>query len=138
MTATARQKGFKRIFVPAADAAEAALIPDIEVYPVQSLHDLYLHLIGQVLITPHEHVVSEATIGPAPTDFREIKGQVHVKRALEVAAAGGHNVLMIGPPGAGKTLLARAMPGILPEMSVDEALDVTRIYSVADALPPEM
>ena len=73
-----------------------------------------------------------------PTDFREIKGQEHVKRALEIAAAGGHNALMIGPPGAGKTLLARALPGILPEMSIDEALDVTRIYSVADALPPEM
>ncbi len=79
-----------------------------------------------------------STLGPAPTDFREIKGQEHVKRALEIAAAGGHNVIMIGPPGAGKTLLARAMPGILPEMSIDEALDVTRIYSVADALPPEM
>jgi magnesium chelatase family protein len=75
---------------------------------------------------------------PVPrTDFGEIKGQEHVKRAMEVAAAGGHNVLMIGPPGAGKTLLARALPGILPEMSIDEALDVTRIYSVADQLPPE-
>ena len=138
MAATARQNGFKRLFAPAADAREAALIPDVEVYPVDSLHDLYLHLIGQQPIQPHPHVEAEALIGPAPTDFCEIKGQEHVKRALEIAAAGGHNVLMIGPPGAGKTLLARAMPGILPEMSVDEALDVTRIYSVADALPPEM
>ena len=81
---------------------------------------------------------AESVSGFAPTDFREIKGQEHVKRALEVAAAGGHNVLMMGPPGAGKTLLARAMPGILPELSVEEALEVTRIYSVADALPPEM
>jgi len=72
------------------------------------------------------------------TDFSEIKGQEHVKRALEVAAAGGHNVMMIGPPGAGKTLLARAMPAILPRMSIDEALDVTRIYSVADQLPPDV
>jgi magnesium chelatase family protein len=70
-----------------------------------------------------------------PTDFREIKGQEHVKRALEVAAAGGHNVLMAGPPGAGKTLLARALPSILPGMTFDEALDVTKVYSVADALP---
>jgi magnesium chelatase family protein len=71
-----------------------------------------------------------------PTDFREVKGQEHVKRALEVAAAGGHNVIMTGPPGAGKTLLARALPSILPRPTIDEALDVTRVYSVADALPP--
>ena len=138
MTATAREKGFKRIFVPIADAAEAALIPDIEVYPVSSLHDLYLHLTSQQPIVPQAHIEAESVSGPAPTDFREVKGQEHVKRALEIAAAGGHNVIMVGPPGAGKTLLARAMPGILPTMSIDEALEVTPIYSVADALPPEM
>ena len=138
MAATARQNGFKRIFVPAADAPEAALIPDIEVYPVASLRSLYLHLIGQESIKLFPYIEAEAVAAPAPTDFREIKGQEHVKRALEVAPAGGHNVIMVGPPGAGKTLLARAMPGILPKMSVEEALDVTRIYSVADALPPEM
>ena len=71
------------------------------------------------------------------TDFSEIKGQEHVKRALEVAAAGGHNLLMIGAPGAGKTLLARAVPGILSRMSIDEALEVTRIYSVSDQLPAD-
>ncbi len=138
MAATARQQGFKRIFVPAIDAAEAALIPDIEVYPVGSLRDLYLHLTGQQPIKQQAPTEAAALPLLAPTDFREIKGQEHVKRALEVASAGGHNVLMVGPPGAGKTLLARAVPGILPEMSIDEALDVTRIYSVADALPPEM
>jgi magnesium chelatase family protein len=138
MAASARQNGFKRIFVPASDAPEAALIPDIEVYPVVSLRELYQHVIKQQAIKPQPHNEAEAVDGPAPTDFREIKGQEHVKRSLEVAAAGGHNVIMIGPPGAGKTLLARAMPGILPKMSIDEALDVTRIYSVADALPPEM
>ncbi len=138
MTATAREKGFKRIFVPIADAPEAALIPDIAVYPVGSLRDLYSHLTNQQQIKPQAHIEAESVTGPAPTDFREIKGQEHVKRALEIAAAGGHNVIMVGPPGAGKTLLARAMPGILPTMSIDEALEVTRIYSVADALPPEM
>ena len=138
MTATARQQGFTRIFVPASDAPEAALIPDIDVYPVTSLKDLYLHLSGDQPIEPHPHIETESASALVPTDFREVKGQDHVKRALEVAAAGGHNVLMIGPPGAGKTLLARALPGILPEMGLDESLDVTRIYSVADALPPEM
>jgi magnesium chelatase family protein len=138
MAAAVRQNGFKRIFVPASDAAEAALIPDIEVYPVASLHDLYLHLTDQQIIKPQPHVEAESVPGFASTDFREIKGQEHVKRALEVAAAGGHNVLMVGPPGAGKTLLARAMPGILPDLSLEESLEVTRIYSVADALPPEM
>ena len=138
MAACARQKGFARIFVPVSDAAEAALIPDIEVFPVASLRELHEHFTRQKQINAQPHAEVESAAGPAPTDFREIKGQEHVKRALEIAAAGGHNVIMVGPPGAGKTLLARAMPGILPAMSVDEALDVTRIYSVADALPPEM
>ena len=137
MAAAARANGFKRMFVPEADAPEAALIPDLEVYPVKSLADLYEHLAGRRLIQPYQASNADE-LDPlfAPTDFSEIKGQEHVKRALEVAAAGGHNVLMIGSPGAGKTLLARAMPGILPEMSIEESLDVTRIYSVADQLPP--
>jgi len=137
MAATARQAGFKRIVVPAVDAAEAALIPDVEVIPVNSLAQLYNHLTGRQPIPPQPRPETAYVPPVPPTDFREIKGQEHVKRALEVAAAGGHNVLMIGPPGAGKTLLARALPGVLPEMSIDEALDVTRIYSVADQLPPE-
>ncbi|MCL4272860.1 MAG: YifB family Mg chelatase-like AAA ATPase [Anaerolineales bacterium] len=137
MAAAARANGFKRMFVPEVDAGEAALIPDLDVYPVKSLAHLYDHLAGRRLIEPYQ---PSATDSPdplfTPTDFAEIKGQEHVKRALEVAAAGGHNLLMTGSPGAGKTLLARAMPGILPEMSIEESLDVTRIYSVADQLPP--
>ncbi|MCC7117457.1 MAG: YifB family Mg chelatase-like AAA ATPase [Anaerolineales bacterium] len=135
MAATARANGFKRIFVAESDAGEAALIPDLEVYPVQTLAHLYDHLAGRRFIEPY--LAQADALEPifTPTDFSEIKGQDHVKRALEVAAAGGHNVLMVGSPGAGKTLLARALPGILPEMSIEEALDVTRIFSVADQLP---
>ena len=137
MAATARQEQFGRIFVPQEDAAEAALIPSLEVIPVSSLAELYAHLNGDMQITPQAPITPEELPLGVLTDFREVKGQEHVKRALEVAAAGGHNVLMIGPPGAGKTLLARAMPGILPRMTIDEALDVTRIYSVADQLPAD-
>ncbi len=138
MAALARQENFQRIFVPPNDAAEASLIPGLEVIPVASLADLAGHLRGLEPIAPHPPVAAEALPVVTQTDFAEIKGQEHVKRALEVAASGGHNILMVGPPGAGKTLLARAVPGILPRMSIDEALDVTRIYSVADQLPPDV
>jgi len=138
MAASAKAEGFKRIFVPAVDAAEAALIPDLDVIPVKSLSELYKHLTGEKIIAPHTPpIVDTSPIPSNITDFSEIKGQEHVKRALEVAAAGSHNLIMMGPPGAGKTLLARAIPGILPKMSIEEALDVTRIYSVADQRPAD-
>ena len=136
MAAAARREGYHRMFVPSSDAAEAALIPDLEVIPVTSLAELYAHLTGECRIAPHPPVVMAEIDVVVGTDFSEIKGQEHVKRALEVAASGGHNLLMMGSPGGGKTLLARALPTILPRLTIDEALDVTRIYSVADLLPP--
>ena len=139
MAALARQEGFQRLIVPAIDAVEAALIPDIEIVAVESLHQLSEWANGEISLPPVEANISDSDgYADVQTDFQEIKGQEHVKRALEVAAAGGHNVLMIGPPGAGKTLLARAIPSILPTMSIDEALDVTRIYSIADQLPDDL
>jgi len=138
MAAIAKEKGYSRVIVPSMDASEAALIPDLEVIPVNNLAELASYLCEETQISPHPQVKMDSIIGWAQTDFSEVKGQEHVKRALEVAAAGGHNVLMIGPPGAGKTLLARALPAILPDMSLEESLDVTRIYSVADLLPPEI
>jgi len=138
MAAAAKAEGFKRIFVPEVDAAEAALIPDIDVIPVKSLSALYKHLIGNQEIPPQTPAAVEEIPRPPYTDFSEIKGQENVKRALEIASAGGHNMLLAGPPGAGKTLLARALPGILPEMEINEALDVTRIYSIADQLPADI
>ncbi len=138
IAAAAREHGFRRLFVPAADAAEAALIPEIEVFPVASLAALVEHLTGGQPIAPQPPIhLTDLPPAQGLVDFSEIKGQEHAKRALEVAAAGGHNLLMMGPPGSGKTLLARALPGILPRLTIDEALDVTRIYSVADLLPAE-
>ena len=138
MAALAREQGIKRIFVPQPDAAEAALIPDIEVIPVASLASLQAHLTDNQIIKRQEPIQADELPLASYTDFSEIKGQEHVKRALEVAGAGGHNMMMVGPPGAGKTLLARALPGILPSMTIDEALDVTQIYSVADLLQEDV
>ncbi len=136
MAHLAKQAGFNTLFVPAEDAAEAALINEVTVYPINSLLELVDHLSGHKLLVPFERNYSlEAELPPFATDLAEIKGQEHVKRALEVAASGGHNMLMVGPPGSGKTLIARSMPAILPRLTLEEALDITRIYSVADQLP---
>lgn len=139
MTALARRLGYVRVFVPAEDAGEAALLPDVEVIPVANLAQLVGHLTGLRPIAPYTLDLEETFAEQAPyaADFADIMGQEHVKRAMEIAAAGGHNLLMSGPPGAGKTLIAKSLPSILPPMNVDEALEVTKIYSVAGLLPAD-
>ncbi len=135
----ARYHDVNTLFVPAPDAAEAALIPGLQVHPVSSLAGLVAHLRGLEQIPAYVPGSGLAAVETVPgVDFAEIQGQEHAKRAFEVASGGGHNLLLAGPPGAGKTLMARAMPGILPTLSLEEALEVTRVYSVADQLTGDM
>ncbi len=137
MASLARASGLRRLIVPAADAREAALVAGLEIVPVVSLADLLAHLDGLRPIAPYQATAVEMApeLAIEGADFAHIKGQEQVKRGLEVAAAGGHNCLMSGPPGSGKTLLARALPSILPRLSFAEALEATKIYSVGGLLP---
>ncbi len=139
MATAARKLGYRRLFVPAADAPEAALVEDITIYAVDTLANLVKHLTGEQTIQPYVNnfAFDEQQPTSYPVRMEDVKGQEHAKRALEIACAGGHNVLMKGPPGAGKTLLSRALPSILPRLLLAEALDVTRIYSVAGVLSPD-
>lgn len=131
----AKEHGLKRVFVPATDAPEAAVVDGIAVYPVEHLRQMIDHLTGVTEIKPFilpARPHNTSTI--YETDLSLIKGQEYAKRALEIAASGGHNILMSGPPGSGKTLLARTLPSILPPLTMAEALEVSKIYSVAGLL----
>jgi magnesium chelatase family protein len=133
MALAARDAGFEEIVVPAANAAEAAAIDGIRVIPVAHLAAAVRHERGDEPIAPQAPVSPPA--GPPASDFVEIRGQRIARRAAEIAAAGGHHLILTGPPGAGKTMLARRLPGILPPLAREEAIDVTRIHSVAGVVP---
>ena len=131
----AREAGCKQVFVPAHNAAEAALVPEVEVIAVGSVVEVVEALRGERLLPRAVPDLAEAA-AEAGTDLAFVRGQLRARRALEVAAAGRHNILMVGPPGCGKTLLARALPGILPPLTLDESLEVTRIHSVSGLVDP--
>ena len=138
MVSVARDQGYDSVFVPAMDAEEASLVEDITVYPATTLDSVARHLRGERLLEPMQgdgwaHCSALPPVSD-PMNLSHIRGQDHAKRALEVAAAGFHNLLFSGPPGSGKTLLARCLPSILPRMAPQEALEVTKIYSVNGAL----
>lgn len=137
MAIMARQKGFKNIFVPLENASEAAVVNNVNVYGLKSLSQFIEHVTGLNLIAPTIVNTREEfakAIDLFDVDFSEVKGQENVKRAFEVACAGGHNILLVGPPGAGKSMMAKRLPSILPPMTLHEALETTKIHSVAGKL----
>ena len=137
MVYLAKEKGFRGVFIPKVNTCEASVVTGVKVYPIESLLELVRFTAGTVKVAPVKPVGLSTLLknSEAEFDFSEIVGQESAKRAIEIAAAGSHNIFMKGSPGSGKTMLARALPGILPKLTEDEALEVTKIYSITGNLP---
>lgn len=135
MASCAKTHGIKELFVPADNAPEAAVLDGIKIFPVQNVTEICNHLLGEAEIKPQPLSEIRREEYQYSVDFSEVKGQYAVKQAIEVAAAGGHNVMMIGPPGSGKSMIAKRIPTILPEMTFEESMETTKIHSAAGKLP---